>query len=137
MSQVNVEFTFMGTEELRRKLKTIPATMRRTVVRTAAKAGAKVIQEQARDNVKAKFHKYATGNLAKNVGTKVRTRTVGSMGEVAVDIGPTKHAWYGRILETGSVKYAAHPWLRPAFDAKKDEAVRTVGVVFFSYLNTV
>ncbi len=132
----NVEFTFRG-KELRRKLKTMPVDLRRRVTKEAVRAGANVIRKQAKWNVKAKFQKYATGTLAKNIGMQMKVRNVGIEGEVSINIGPTKHAWYGRLLETGTRSFSAKPWLRPAFDTKKEEAVRVCAGVFFRYFNTV
>jgi HK97 gp10 family phage protein len=34
--------------------------------------------------------------------------------------------FYGRFLEYGTSKMRKHPWLRPAFDSKKQEATNTV-----------
>jgi len=34
-----------------------------------------------------------------------------------------KGAWYWHFVEFGTVKMPAHPFIRPAFDAVKDEAL--------------
>lgn len=39
-------------------------------------------------------------------------------------IGPRKRAYHGAFLELGTVKMGARPWLRPAFDARKEQAQR-------------
>lgn len=36
----------------------------------------------------------------------------------------SKEAFYGRFLEFGTSRMAARPFLRPAYDAKKEEAVK-------------
>jgi len=45
-------------------------------------------------------------------------------------IGATDHGFYLNFHETGTVKMAAHPWLRPALDAVGARAVQEAGDVF-------
>lgn len=37
-----------------------------------------------------------------------------------------KKAWYGRLLENGTSNMKARPFLRPSYDAKREEAIRAV-----------
>jgi len=48
---------------------------------------------------------------------KVGAFWVGKIGEI----------FYGRFLEFGTVKQAARPWLRPAFDQHRGETVSRLG----------
>lgn len=79
---------------------------------------------------------YAVGAVAVDSGSLARSITVRRMrnrdpGRQEVRIGP---AWavyevngvveYGRFQEYGTAKMPAHPFLRPAFDAGKDEGLR-------------
>lgn len=62
------------------------------------------------------------GNLRKNIGRK---RLKADRGETGAEIGISwkGNAFYGRFIEFGTSKTAAKPFLRPAFDAKKEEAL--------------
>lgn len=63
-----------------------------------------------------------SGTLKKSIGRK---RLKSSQGETVAEIGISwrGRAFYGRFLEFGTSKLAAKPFLRPAFDAKKDESL--------------
>src|SRR5690554_889279 len=45
-------------------------------------------------------------------------------------IGATDHGFYLNFFETGTVKLAPRPWLRPALDAVAPQAVQEAGDVF-------
>lgn len=63
-----------------------------------------------------------SGTLRKNIGRK---RLRSNRGETGAEIGISwkGNAFYGRFIEFGTSKLAPKPFLRPAFDAKKDEAL--------------
>lgn len=43
-------------------------------------------------------------------------------------IGPSREAFYAtQFVELGTSKMPARPWLRPAFEASKDEVLREIG----------
>lgn len=83
------------------------------------------------------FEDYAVGAAPVDSGGLARSITIRRMRRAedgayaSVRIGP---AWsvhakqgvveYGRFHEYGTSKMAAHPFLRPAFDAGRDEALR-------------
>ena len=55
----------------------------------------------------------------------------GSGTTISYEVGPTGFAWYGRLVEMGTRYAAAHPFMRPAMDAKGNDAIsafqRTLG----------
>ena len=48
-------------------------------------------------------------------------------GNPAVAVGPTTGAFYGGFLEFGTVKMAARPFLRPAWDTESPKALDAMG----------
>lgn len=65
-----------------------------------------------------------TGNLSENIETEV---TIENRTKAQVAIGPGKSAFYGMFQELGTVHMPAQPFLRPAFDANKDQVIEDVG----------
>jgi len=68
----------------------------------------------------------SVGHLADHIEIEVAKSTASTC---LVRIGPDKDHWYGRFPETGTVKMAAHPYLRPALDTKQNEALREFAAV--------
>lgn len=120
-----------GMEEIRRALNMLPREIAGEHLREVAMVGAEVIRAEAEQN--ALQHR-RTGTLAGDIHKEVAKESIGV--RVVVHIGPGKRGWYGRLVEFGhavvrgrrkaekrQVGYAPpHPWLQPAFDAKKAEA---------------
>lgn len=106
---------FEGSRELARALGRLEARAAGKTLTEAALAGAEPIREDA--SAKAPRR---TGNLASNIVAEVVER---SRGRVVVGIGPNKDAWYGIFPELGTSRSPAHPYLRPAFDGRKGDAV--------------
>ncbi len=120
----------------------------RSTSRTAIRAGAKIIQAQAEINAQS----IAT-RPGKHTQIKISQRV---RGTIEAMIGPSKRKWFYRFFEMGvtpheiggaplvfegdeglviigSVQHpgmAAHPWLRPAFDAKQADAPAAIEDVF-------
>lgn len=108
-----------GSEEIARKLAELSDTMAGGELAVATRLGAEVVAEEAANRVPRK-----SGNLARSMSTQV---TKATRTRATVLAGPTKDGYYGRFLEFGTSRQAARPFLRPAFDEKKDEVVRVVG----------
>ncbi len=120
-----------GAEEIRRALNMLPREVAGEHLREVALMGGEVIRAEAEQN--ALQHK-RTGTLAGDIHKEIAQETLGT--RVVVRIGPGRKGWYGRLVELGHavvrgrrkaekrvVGYAPpHPWLQPAFDAKKAEA---------------
>lgn len=129
-------------------LKSLPAEVvskRGGPVRAALRKGAVVIHKQALANLQAQLTnepRYSTGLLLKNVVVTRGKEPVGSKGErylvrVRRKVYPGKsgssHGGLAvttlaaaNLLEYGSSKQPAEPWIRPAFHAKAVQAIKTV-----------
>jgi HK97 gp10 family phage protein len=112
-------------------------------VKTALRKGASVIAKQARANLRAVTNnqtasgeKESTGLLAKSiVVTRGKAPTTGNGERYLVRVKGKTYARKGKVvttkktaqlLEYGSSKQPAEPWLRPAFASKATEAINTV-----------
>lgn len=108
-----------GFDELEKKLARLSNRASGKTVKEAAKAGANVLRDEAATRAPKR-----SGNLASNIDIEPHRLQV---GRAQFNIGFKQTAWYGRLVELGTQFMAAQPFLRPAFDAKKDEATRAVG----------
>lgn len=120
---MKVRMKVEGGDKLARKLQMLAEEVARTHMRECALAGAEVIRAEVEALAPRK-----TGTLAENIETEVKKQT---KSRVDIHIGPGEEAWYGRLVEDGHAIVVAgkkvgdvppHPFMRPAFDAKTDEA---------------
>lgn len=114
-------------------------------VKMALKRAAEVLRNEARANVQLIIDQpNADGQMSKSIGL-LKKSVVASRGKLKAglkgeaykvrikprpfypaDRGTTlTPAQVGRLLETGTEKRKPMPWLRPAFDSKKNAAVQT------------
>jgi HK97 gp10 family phage protein len=87
---------------------------RQVVLTKAVREGGKLIQDEI-----ARQAKRRTGKLAKNIGLTVKQSTA---TQAVARIGPTVSAFYGKFPETGTKFQDPFEYIRPAFQAKFDEA---------------
>ena len=108
-----------GADELNAALRQVGNRAGGLVLKHAAEEGATVITEEAR-----RLAPRDTGALAEGI-----TAQPGRIqqGRAQINIGIGKAEWYGELVELGTEKMAAHPFLRPALDTKSDEAAGVVG----------
>jgi len=136
MSGVKVDIT--GLSELQTTLSKLPGEVQETVGWKAVNEAAKVIQEEMRTRAPIR-HPWAggdsgkritagkagqlryPGNLKKNISRRRVQKQSGT--KISYEVGPNRKAWYGRIVETGSIYAAAQPFMRPTLDAKATEAI--------------
>lgn len=102
----------------------------------ALRAGAKPIIEQAKANLAA--HR-DTGNLADSLGVKIlkgdrgeaRTAIIGAQWKTYADprrkTGNDIPGARAHLLEFGTHRTKAHPFLAPAFDARAEQALSEIG----------
>ena len=134
-----------GLDQLAKAVRELPQRVARNGLRAAGYAGAKVIRDEAKLQAPV-----ATGDLGPNQpppGTLKRSVIMKQIPElsgaqkqtffVTVRHGKkyrkqgkkgnlSQDAWYWRFVEFGTVKMSARPFLRPAFDMKKHEAVTAI-----------
>ena len=147
-----IEFEIRGMDHVIHTLEQLPrevTTRRGGLAAKALRKGALIIRDQARANVRAitAGSTRSTGALAKAVtASKVRLRgekgarylvwlgkrsarryrqsaanvRSGRSGRTYAIEGPQ---FYGRFLEYGTAKMIARPWIRPAFQTRRVEAV--------------
>jgi HK97 gp10 family phage protein len=143
----NINIT--GGKELAEFLQSLPVKIEKNIMRVALRAGARVIANEAKNNVPVE-----DGELKRSI----RTSTNAKKGRVEASAkAGNKKAWYYRFVEFGtaphqiagrngnnlvftarngskvSVKSVNHPgarakpFMRPALDAKANEAILAVG----------
>lgn len=140
MSNINVT----GLRELQAFLDQLPAKMEANVIRSALRAGANVILEEAKQNVPV-----GDGDLRKSI--RVSTKSKRGLVTASIKAG-NKKAWYWKFVEYGTAAHKiagrkggilsfggffgrsvshpgaqAKPFMRPALDTKSNEAIAAVG----------
>ena len=134
-----------GLDRLSRALKELPKRVARSGLRAAVYAGAKVIRDEAK--LKAPVATAALGTNQPPPGTLKRSVIMKQIPERSSDQKQTffvtvrhgkkyrkqgkkgqlpQDAWYWRLVEFGTVKMSARPFLRPAFEGKKREVVQAI-----------
>lgn len=136
-----------GFRELDQKLGQLGEEVARRIVFQAVREGADLIRDEARARVPKD-----SGVTARNIRTRMSRR---SKGAVEARIGTTKRAWYARLVEHGTAPHkitakhakvlankatgrffgktvkhpgtAPRPFLRPALEARADQAIVKIG----------
>lgn len=139
----DIDFTVLGLDELSKKLKEMPIKLAKNGLRAAVNAGAQVVYKEARarvpvdtGRVKKNIYKKQIREKSNNVqqtyyvgvrlgsgGTYAKTKANVRKGRVGKSYDTESRAFYWRFLEFGTSKLPARPFLRPAFDTKKTQAV--------------
>ena len=125
-----------GLADLERNLLDFPDRVAKKILGGAIRAGAVVIQKEARSlaPVSPGPHKVGKGtksvlvqpgHLKKNIKVRLAPR---KSREVPITywVYVSKKAWYWRFPEFGTSKAGARPFLRPAFDTMKEKATERI-----------
>lgn len=106
----------IGFREVKTALDQVSGGLRGAILADAVLAGANVIVRDARERTPRD-----TGKLARSITAEVEEK---GDTHVTTHIGWHPEAFYGKYQELGTAHHAPQPHLRPAFDAKREEAVR-------------
>ncbi|MCH2551250.1 MAG: HK97 gp10 family phage protein [Alcanivorax sp.] len=121
----SLSLDFIGLADLEREFELLTRAEEDRALRSAARAGAGVIRDEARERVKKR-----TGKLQRNIVSdtaKVTSRSRATAGVKIREEGKASdpnNAFYWKFQEFGTARHPAAPFLRPAYDAKEDEAAR-------------
>lgn len=133
---MNMTADFQAIEN---RLKALPSHIQAKVVKRAARAGAKVIADDAKSRVPIrsgllrksiavvkKSKRYTKqGHVSYLVTTKKKTkfRVAGIVGNQSVQLRVTGYAYYAHMIEFGTVKMPPNPFMRPAFEGSAQESI--------------
>ncbi|HEX4381242.1 MAG TPA: HK97-gp10 family putative phage morphogenesis protein [Candidatus Acidoferrum sp.] len=125
-----VSVKISGLEELADALERKPLAAAKAVVRKCLRASARVFWQEMRQRVRRGWHVFESkgsgrsrefGFLADHIGIKIRVRG-DELGGTA-QVGPVKKGYWELFLEFGTRKMAAIPFIRPAFESRKQDAL--------------
>lgn len=120
----SVDIRISGLEEVEYALKEAAPRAAIRAVRKGLREMGKVIARHAKENIRERIHR-RTGLLEdKGVGVRPKPRARKARTEMVFEVYLRRHTFYGKFLEFGTSKIAARPWLRPAAEHGKEEAVR-------------
>lgn len=125
-----VSVKISGVEQLAEALERKPLAAAKAVVRKCLRAGARVFWQEMRQRVRRGWHVFGGkdggrsrefGFLADHIGIKISVRG-DELGGTA-HVGPVKKGFWDLFLEFGTRKMAAVPFIRPAFESRKQDAL--------------
>ncbi|WP_251850648.1 HK97-gp10 family putative phage morphogenesis protein [Klebsiella aerogenes] len=132
---IDVNLDFSGLQDIARDLQTLSKAENNKVLRDSTRAGAEVLRQAVIDRAPEQ-----TGKLKKNV--VVVTQKSRRRGEIASGVhirgvnpqtgnsdntmkaSNKRNAFYWRFVELGTATAPAHPFVRPAFDTRLEEAAQ-------------
>lgn len=133
-----VSFKITGTEELAKVLETKPAIVAQRIIRQSLREAVRAWREEMIARVRKGWHVFARTKIKGQRGTLAgREREYGVISNsiaISSEIGaggfegtaavhPTKRAFWSRFLEFGTRKMPAYPFIRPAFESRKEEVL--------------
>jgi HK97 gp10 family phage protein len=119
------QFRLHGLEGLDNALKQLPKSTGKSALRTELKNAAKPVEKDA----ESRAPRGPTGNLIESITIKTvlkksQKRGRAKAGDVEVYVGATTpKGAHAHLIEFGTFKMAAQPFLRPAFDSNKEKVL--------------
>ncbi|HAT7490934.1 TPA: HK97 gp10 family phage protein [Enterobacter asburiae] len=130
---IDISLDFSGLEEISRDLELLSRAENNKVLRDATRAGAEVLKDEVIERAPER-----TGKLKKNVvvvtqksrrrgeissGIHIRGRNMRTgNSDNTMKASDPRNAFYWRFVEMGTVNMPPHPFIRPAFDVRQDQA---------------
>lgn len=116
-------FKITGIKELQKKMEELEKATQKKVLRSISRKSLNIYVKEARQNAPVD-----SGNLKKSIGNESAKRT--GREKVAIVAGPrrkkgsnTGKGYHAHLLEFGTAKMRAKPYLRPAWDTKNSEVL--------------
>jgi HK97 gp10 family phage protein len=148
-SRDSVEFKITGTAELVKALEQLPPQVARSMVKKNLGRAARPWYAEMKSKVRQGWHVWKStivgkahyggrsreyGALSRLIGIRVRLDS-DELGGTA-QVGPVKKGFWALWLEFGKRGGRKFPFIRPAFDAKKDEVLNLYAEGLRSELKT-
>ncbi len=121
-------FKIEGAKELNKALGSFTKDIEQKIAKQAVRAGANVIAKEARLLAPMGL----TGTLKRSIKVVARSKRTGDAVASVVTRSGKKYtlrnmnAWYAGMVEFGTSKNPARPFLRPALDSKGPEAIKAI-----------
>jgi HK97 gp10 family phage protein len=135
-----VRMRIKGVEELIANLRAIDDTLKKKALQKGVTAGSKIVARSA----SARVHR-RSGQLAKSIGAKVKTyrgsgKVVGIIGprqdfKIMYHGKPVDPVRYAHLVEYGTVRSRAFPFLRPALDENQQAVYGAIAEAVKDALN--
>lgn len=140
----SISVDVQGLAQLQKRLKELSPKIQKKVARRAVRMGANVIRDAARSNAKRLDDPATSNSIAKNIATQESQRLGkkeggvvfrvgvkgGSKSKKGKEVGAKGNAggdtWYWRLIEFGTVKMRAQPFMRPAMSSNTDKAIQKI-----------
>jgi hypothetical protein len=131
-----VDFKITGTRELQQALEVLPFQVARSMVKKSLGRAVKPWQVEMKSKVRQGWHVWKStivgrshyggrsrefGVLSRLIGIRVRLNS-DELGGTA-QVGPSKKGFWALWMEFGRRGGRKFPFIRPAFDSKKDEVL--------------
>jgi len=117
----STRFVLTGDKAIDRKLKKLGPKLGKKIIRRAMRPAAKVVRDEAKANCPVD-----TGTLRQSIKVRAAKRSRQKIELLVTTSGSdnlfTGSAYYGGMVEWGTAFQAPRPYMRSAYDAKKDEA---------------
>lgn len=124
---MKVDLNFGGMEDVLGKMRSLDDAVLGETVKEAALAGGAIIAASARQKAPRSRSPKSKGHAADSIAARVSSSTT---SRASIKVGPADWGFYLQFLEFGTSKLRAKPWLRPAMDEHKSEAIRVASDVF-------
>ncbi|MDS1371032.1 HK97-gp10 family putative phage morphogenesis protein [Aliarcobacter butzleri] len=119
---MSIDFKFDNTKLLE-SLKQFPQNIQNNILVGAVRAGAKPLVNAAKANVPVD-----TANLKRSIG--INRKKTKDKSQVWFTVSPRKggknDGFYGHMVEFGTSKMAAQPFMRPAFESQDKQSIEAV-----------
>ncbi|MFY4862412.1 HK97-gp10 family putative phage morphogenesis protein [Aliarcobacter butzleri] len=119
---MSIDFKFDNTKLLE-SLKQFPQNIQNNILVGAVRAGAKPLVDAAKANVPVD-----TANLKRSIG--INRKKTKDKSQVWFTVSPRKggknDGFYGHMVEFGTSKMAAQPFMRPAFESQDKQSIEAV-----------
>ena len=124
MARPAFKFELRGVKELNNALKQLPKSVGKSVLRSALTKAAEPVRAEAQRLAPVDSRLLVESIVVKSTLKKSQRRGSPKVGAVQMFIGPT--APHGFLVEFGTNHSAPQPFLRPAWESRKEQVTETL-----------